>query len=259
MLTRTLLHIWGPFCIYTYGAFIALGCIITYYLILKHPKRVHLISEADLLSIFSYSILIGIIGARVLFMFFSYRSYTHIRDIICITEGGGSLLGTIFALLFFVPAYLYYKKIPLLPALDIAALYAPLLEAIARLGCFFAGCCYGKPTTAFWAIRYTRPDTLAPLNCWLHPTQLYSSLTLFAIFVLLYSLESRLERYPGTITSLYIILMCTARCMIDFLRGDREFIATNHLLSLHQIIAVCLIICASIGYVIMCNKQKSNI
>lgn len=258
MLTKTLVHIWGPFCVYTYGAFIALGCIITYYLILNHPRRTALISEADLRSIFSYSIILGIIGARALFVVSSYHSYTHISDILCLPEGGGSLLGTILALLFFIPTYLHYKQIPILPALDIAALYAPLLQAITRLGCFFAGCCYGKQTTVWWAVQYTHADTYAPLNCWLHPTQLYSSLTLFIIFVLLYMLESRLQRYPGIIASLYILLMCSTRFVIDFLRDDREFIATNHLLSVHQIIALCLMICASIGCIIIYNRQKSN-
>src|SRR4029078_3902198 len=118
MLTRTLLHIWGPFCIYTYGTFIALGCIITYYLILNPPKRPSLISETDLLSVFFYSILLGIIGARALFVISSYHSYAQVGEMLCVPEGGGSLLGTVLALLFFIPAYLHYKQIPILPALD---------------------------------------------------------------------------------------------------------------------------------------------
>ncbi len=258
MLTRTLFHIWGPFSIYTYGACIALGCIVFYYLILNHPKRPSIISEADAASLFSLSILVGVIGARALYLFGSYGTISSVQEIIMITNGGGSLLGTVLALLIFIPYFLKKKDIPIMPLLDLISIYAPLLQAISRLGCFFAGCCYGKPTTIFWAVKYTDPDTLAPLNCLLHPAQLYSAVSLFAIFIALYMAQSYIKK-PGILFCLYLILSNASRFLIDFLRDDREFLNNDYtLLSIHQWIALLLIIGAGIMYIVILRNQRNS-
>lgn len=256
MLTRTLFHIWGPFSIYTYGAFIALGCLIFYYLALRHPKRSAIITESDAVSLFSLSILVGVIGARILYLISSYDSISSLQEVIMVTNGGGSLLGTVIALLIFIPYYLKRKHIPILPLLDLVSIYAPLLQAISRLGCFFAGCCYGKPSSVLWAVTYTDPDTLAPLNCLLHPTQLYSALSLFAIFIFLNTWQSYVKK-PGLLFCLYMILSNVSRFLIDFLRDDREFLNNDYtLLSIHQWIALSLIIGASILYMIILRKKR---
>lgn len=256
MLTRTLFHIWGPFSIYTYGAFIALGCVIFYYLVLAHPKRPSIINESDAVSLFSLSILIGVIGARVLYLISSYSSISSAQEIIMVTNGGFSLLGTVIALLIFIPYYLKKKHISILPLLDLISIYAPLLQAISRLGCFFAGCCYGKPTSVLWAVQYTDLDTLAPLNCWLHPTQLYSALSLFIIFVALYLAQSYTKK-PGQLFCLYLILSNASRFLVDFYRDDREFLNNDYtLLSIHQWIALSLIVGASIMYLIILRNKR---
>lgn len=258
MLTRTLFHIWGPFSIYTYGAFIALGCIIFYYFTLEHPKRTTIISESDATSLFSLSILVGVIGARVLYLISSYSSISSSQEIIMVTNGGFSLLGTVIALLLFIPYYLKKKHIPILPLLDLVSIYAPLLQAISRLGCFFAGCCYGRPSSVLWAVKYTDPDTLAPLNCWLHPTQLYSALSLFAIFIFLNTWQSYTKK-PGQLFCLYLILSNLSRFLIDFLRDDREFLNNGYtLLSIHQWIALLLIIGAFIMYLIILRNKRDS-
>jgi phosphatidylglycerol:prolipoprotein diacylglycerol transferase len=258
MLTRTLFHIWGPFSIYTYGAFIALGCIIFYYLALAHPKRASIISESDAVSLFSWSILFGVIGARILYLISSYSTVSSLQEVIMITNGGFSLLGTVIALLIFIPYYLKKRHIPILPLLDLVSIYAPLLQAISRLGCFFAGCCYGRPSSVLWAIKYSDPDTLAPLNCWLHPTQLYSAFSLFIIFIVLYIGQSYIKK-SGLLFCFYLILSNLSRFLIDFVRDDREFLNNDYtVLSIHQWIALLLIIGASIMYlVILRNKRNS--
>ncbi len=260
MLTRTLFHIWGPFCIYSYGVMIALGCIITYYLMLKNPKRPAIISETDLMQLFSMSILVGIIGGRTLHVLFNYNQLNAWLDICAVYEGGLSILGAIVALLIFIPWYLKRKQISVLALLDLIAIYAPLLQSISRLGCFFAGCCYGKPSSALWAIRYTDPDTLAPLHCWLHPTQLYSSASLFMIFLMIHFWANYRSKKPGQLICLYIGLTSLSRFMVDFLRNDREFVSFGYQLlpvplSLHQWIALGLMLGAGILYGAVFNKR----
>ncbi len=256
MLTRTIFQIWGPFCIYSYGVMIAVGCIITYYLMLKNPKRAAIITEPDLMQLFSVSILVGIIGGRVLHILATYDQLNSWFEICSLYEGGFSILGTIIALLLFIPWYLKSKGIPVLPLLDLVAIYAPLLQSISRLGCFFAGCCYGKPSSMLWAVQYTDSDTLAPLHCWLHPTQLYSSITLFMIFLIIYFWGQYKLKKPGQLMCLYIGLTSFSRFMVDFWRNDREFLSFGYnLLSMHQLIALGLMVGAGILYRAVFNKR----
>ena len=256
MLTRTIFHVWGPFCIYSYGIMIAVGCIITYYLMLKDPKRAAIITESDLIQLFSVSILIGILGGRVLYILAAYDQLNSWFEICTVYEGGFSILGTIIALLLFIPWYLKSKHVPVLPLLDLCAIYAPLLQSISRLGCFFAGCCYGKPSSMLWAIQYTDPDTLAPLHCWLHPTQLYSSILLLVIFLIIYFWAQYKVKKPGKLMCLYIGLTSGSRFMVDFLRNDREFFSFGYnLLSMHQLIALGLMTGAGILYWTVFNKR----
>lgn len=263
MITRTICHIWGPFFIYSYGVMIAFGCIATYYLILKDPRRATLISENDLAEIFSLSIIVGILGGRLLHLCTSYDELTTFVQICSIHEGGFSILGAVIALLIFIPCYMKAKHIPILPALDVAGIYTPFLQAIARLGCFFAGCCFGAPSNLPWAIRYTHEDTLAPLYCWLHPTQLYSSLSFFAIFLFLYTWAQHHMTRPGQLISLSILLSSFSRFIIDFWRNDREFVvATNNVLltfSIHQWIALCLMVGTSVLLFILHKKRRYSL
>lgn len=140
MFTRTILHLYGPFTIYSYGVMVALGCLLAYYLILKDPKRQNLFSEQDLIEGFSLAILVSVLGGRIFYLLQSHSSLHSFTDIVAVNNGGLSVMGTFIALLIFVPSYLYYRSIPIAPTLDLVSVYIPLLQAIARLGCFFAGC-----------------------------------------------------------------------------------------------------------------------
>jgi phosphatidylglycerol:prolipoprotein diacylglycerol transferase len=123
--------------------------------------------------------------------------------------------------------------------------YAPALAlglGIGRLGCFAAGCDYGKPTTSFLGVVFTDPFSHevagTPLGVPLHPTQLYEALATFLIFGILV-LCYRYKRYDGQIFLLYLALYAAARFLIEFLRGDedRGFLF-GHLLSTSQFIAL---------------------
>lgn len=131
------------------------------------------------------------------------------------------MLGTVLAIGCFMSFYLPRAGIPVLQCLDLASFYAPVLHAIARFGCFFAGCCYGIPTTVAWAVMYTDPNSCAPLYEKLHPTQLYSVTAFLAIFVLMVIVRTTIPYRPGLLTTLYMILSGCERFIIDFWRADR--------------------------------------
>jgi phosphatidylglycerol:prolipoprotein diacylglycerol transferase len=108
-----------------------------------------------------------------------------------------------------------------------------------RLGCFFAGCCYGKETSLPWGVLFSDSDSLAPLNVPLHPTQLYEAATSLAIFFFLKWKENR-KTFEGQIFWLFLLLYSSTRILVEMLRGDPRGSLFHGLLSTSQEIGIFL-------------------
>jgi phosphatidylglycerol---prolipoprotein diacylglyceryl transferase len=122
---------------------------------------------------------------------------------------------------------------------------APLGHAIGRLGCFAAGCCYGKPTALPWAVTFHSEAAArisgTPLNVGLHPTQLYEAAAEFLNFLLLVWLGPK-QRFSGQILGAYFILYGAERGVIEFFRGDPgRNLMFGGAVSLMQIVSVGLV------------------
>jgi phosphatidylglycerol:prolipoprotein diacylglycerol transferase len=262
---RELLHIYGPFSINSYGLALLIGVLLALILMLAHPKRKSLISEDALIRLIVLSILVGIGGARLLFVLSGYESFESFWDIFKLWEGGLSMLGGVVSLIVFLPLYMRHLKVPMLPLLDLVAVYVPLVEAFGRIGCFLAGCCYGLPTQLPWGITYTNPNTVAPMNICLHPTQLYTSLLFFCIFFLMrYVFEQRIQK-PGQLFMLYLMFVSFVRFTVDFLRGDQEFFdpiswcpcISPTFLAIHQWVALAIFSGALIGFILLNRRSRT--
>ncbi len=248
-LNPEIFHLFGQLSIHIYGVFVALGITAFIALSYNHLLRKKYISSALYEKLIIYTVIVAIIGARVLHIASEWKSYHTLTEMVSVWNGGLSILGAIIAGLIFVPLFLWYHKIPVLPILDLGALYIPLAQAIARLGCLFAGCCFGCATTSAWSIMYTHAGSHAPLNMPLIPTQLYSSLIFLGIFIIL-QLCARFRLQPGTLAGLFLIFSSLERFVVDFYRGDRIINSTDALvysseLSFHQWISIG-ILCAGI-------------
>jgi phosphatidylglycerol:prolipoprotein diacylglycerol transferase len=91
-----------------------------------------------------------------------------------------------------------------------------------RQGCFAAGCCWGKPTTLPWGVKFTELGheiTGVPLDVRLHPTQLYESFAMLLVFFFLLWLHKH-RRFNGQVILLYALLYSSIRFAIEFLRDD---------------------------------------
>lgn len=251
-----LLHIYGPFEINSYGLAIAIGLGVFMHFTLKHPLRALLISKEDFINIVVESAIMGIIAGRVLHVISEPHLYKNMIDIISIWNGGLSVLGATFGVIGYAGWFLKKKNIDILLALDIAALYIPLLHCIARIGCFLAGCCYGCPTQLPWAITYTNPEIAAPLYIKLHPTQLYSSAIFLCIFLFIQFIAKKQYAKRGQITMIYLMLLGFERFFVDFFRGDRIVSGYNYWLSFHQWIAMILFFSALSGFIIIYARKK---
>lgn len=203
------------------------------------------------------SILAGCIGGRFLEVISEPLLYPHWYDWFALWQGGFSILGSIIGVITIVPFYLKKINVPIIPLFDLVAIYAPLCQSIARLGCFTAGCCYGVATKSIFAVVYTNPHTLAAYGIPIHPTQLYSSALLFGIFLFMYFVGQRMCTKDGQLFSLYLTLVTLERFFVDFWRADRIMI--GNILSFHQIVALCIIMAIIIfNYTcITMNKKKS--
>ncbi len=233
-----LIHIYGPFGIQSYGLFIALAIVITIAAIRKDKRFAQLHLEPVYLNITVVSIIAACIGGRLLDVLSDSVSYTHWYDALALWNGGFSALGAILGVIFITPLYLKKIHVPILPTCDLVAIYAPLLQAIARLGCFTAGCCYGIPTHHFLSVIYTNPESFAPYGIAIHPTQLYSSALLFCIFLFMYFVAQRSYKKPGQLFALYLALVSLERFVVDFWRADRIMI--NTIFSFHQLVALAV-------------------
>jgi phosphatidylglycerol:prolipoprotein diacylglycerol transferase len=241
---------------------IAIGVIAFIWLMQHHPRFKTLLTEDQFHMILCYGILAGVIGGRLLYAISSWDLMESPFEIFEIWHGGFSIMGSILGIVTLLPWYLRSENIPVLPFFDLTAMHAPIIQAFARIGCFLAGCCYGKPSSLPWAVTFTDPVSPAPCFVPLHPTQLYSSLAAFGYFLLLYYVLQYKLTKPGQLLGAYFMFAGFDRFFIDFWRADRIYFSASwtSALSMHQWISLGLfafglsIICISAYY----SNNKSS-
>ena len=181
-------------------------------------------------------ILGAIVGSRLLYVLINPTYFLHNPlEIFMFWKGGLVFLGG--AVLGALLAYRFMRKnrMPVLLWLDVFAPGLGLGQAVGRLGCLSAGCCFGKFSTVPWAVTFTDPDCLArPLNMPLHPTQLYHSLAGLITFLVLLAAKRKITG-DGRLMGLFLVLYASFRFGIEFFRGDYRGYAG--FLSVTQILA----------------------
>jgi phosphatidylglycerol:prolipoprotein diacylglycerol transferase len=135
-----------------------------------------------------------------------------------------------------------------MPALATCDAFAPGLaigHAIGRVGCFAAGCCFGKPTDHFWGVTFTSPIAHelvgTPIGEALQPTQLFESAIELANFFLLAWLLKR-KKFDGEVIGTYFFLYGIARFFLEYLRGDPGRGDVFGIITGTQLVALCLIV-----------------
>ncbi len=212
----------GSLRIYSYGFFVSLGLLAaTWWLIRKVGKQGN--SPQFVIDLALLVVVAGIAGARLAYIILYGPGFyiTHPRHIFMLPEGGLTFYGAlIFGL---AAAFFYLRKIrfPFWGFLDLASPSIALGYAIARIGCFLNGCCYGKPTDLPWGVVFPSVDGLHR-----HPTQLYSLLAGLSIFFILEFLVLRMRlvrtRFRGQIFSLFLILYGLSRGGIELFRENLQ-------------------------------------
>ncbi|MDR2426113.1 MAG: prolipoprotein diacylglyceryl transferase [Endomicrobium sp.] len=228
----------GGFTIYTYGLFVAVGFFLAALYVSKNIKS-DIISQDDIYSLFLYAIISSIIGARLLYVLTEMQDFMKSPlDIFKIWNGGLIFYGGFIIAVTYIVWYTKRKKIPLARLSDIMAPALGLGHFFGRIGCFFAGCCYGKTSNMPWSVVFNNTDTLAVKGIHIHPTQLYEAFGNLAIFTILHFYNKK-EHAAGKTFALYLIIYAILRFTVEFFRGDYRG-AELAGLSVSQIISVFL-------------------
>jgi phosphatidylglycerol:prolipoprotein diacylglycerol transferase len=206
----------------TYGVLVALAFLVALWVIARLARRAGLNSD----TVVNLGILCGlsaIVGAKIMMYLVDIPYYArNPGEIFSLAslQAGGVFYGGLIAALIAAAIYMRRHHLPALRTADVFAPGIALGHGIGRLGCFAAGCCYGRPTMLPWGVRFTSPlSQVSPelLGVRLHPTQLYESAAEFIIFGILYW-RIRRQHAPGAIISLYLILYSTVRFLVEFVR-----------------------------------------
>ncbi len=229
----------GSLNIYAYGFFVAVGFILGFFLAVRRSREEGIPLERVVDLLFCI-VLSAIIGSRILFVLVNLEHYREYPlQIFNIWEGGLVFYG---GLILAVAVSLGYLRWNRLPVWKVADLFSPAIALglfFGRLGCFFAGCCYGKETSLPLGVVFIDPNSLARLNVSLHPTQIYEALGGLLLFLFL-SWKTKRKVFNGEIFFLFLLLYSAIRFLIEFLRDDPRGFLFGGLLSTSQGIGIFL-------------------
>jgi len=235
----------GPFSIYSYGLMLAIAFLVASSLVSLEAKRRGV--NPDIIFNFSFIVFVsGVIGARI---FYIAQNISYYRenpiDIIMLQQGGLSWFGGLGTGVLLGIIYLKKKRLSVYKIFDLIAPFVALAQALGRIGCLLNGCCFGK--VSMYGIYFEKHNSI------LIPTQLYSSLILTFIFIIL-RLSQEKPHKAGEIFFLYLLLYSIKRFFIEVWRADNSVVLFN--LTLFQILSIAIFFLSLIKLVFI-KKSKT--
>src|SRR5229473_1397188 len=222
--------------VHTYGILVAGGFLVAMSMAARAAERSGLDKEKVL--DLSFGILVAaMIGSRVLFIIVNWDEYAH--DLVGIFEfwkGGLVFYGGFIGAVLFSIWYMRRHQMEFFPYADAMAPTVAIGQALGRLGCFAAGCCWGGACDAHYALaarfppeslayqsqasnHIITPRALSTIP--IHTTQLYEALGTALIFLFLTYWRSR-KRFQGDLLALYLMMYAPLRAVVETFRGDEE-------------------------------------
>ncbi|GAB6142782.1 prolipoprotein diacylglyceryl transferase [Desulfocicer niacini] len=247
----------GSITLYTYGLFVALGFMSAIWFASRRAGTKALaIKSQEITDLFLVILVSAILGARLFYVIQNFSIFSeHPLDVFKIWNGGLVFYGGFMVALVAAMVYIKKKGFDLWSTADLLAPAIALGHAVGRFGCLFAGCCYGKACALPWAITFTNPESLAPLNISLHPTQLYavaSNLIIFAVLLLM----DRKSIFSGALFWLYILLYGIFRSVLEIFRGDDRGEFMFQVISPSQTIGMAMALVAVIMLVWLYGRSR---
>jgi phosphatidylglycerol---prolipoprotein diacylglyceryl transferase len=232
-----------------YGVMLALAFSSAYFISLWRATKTG--EEANHVeNLFLIVVGASVVGARLFHVVFEEPSYYRQNPgkILAIWEGGYTFYGALLLASLGIFLYCRWKKISFLAYGDIASPATAFGLFIGRMGCFLAGCCWGRPTDVPWGVVFKHPETFAAVKgIRVHPTQVYEALGGLGIFFYLSWLFRR-RAYRGQIFFHGVAVYSVIRFIVERYRGDdyRGFILGG-LVSYSQLVSLSLLPLALLG------------
>lgn len=244
----------GAFTVHSYGLMIATGVLAAYLFIMYRAKTLKIdIRKID--PIILWILFGGLFGAKFLYWITQIESILQTPEILLDISNGyvvyGGIIGGVFAGLVYCKA----KRLSFPFYADLIIPSVALAQGFGRIGCFLAGCCYGMETTSGLGVEFP-VSSIAPTGVHLLPTQLFSSILDFMLFVVLVFYAKR-KKAEGQVTALYLVLYSVGRFALEFFRGDIER-GSIGVLSTSQFISIFIFAAGCLAFAVMQHKAKAN-
>ncbi len=230
-----------------YGIFIAIGMMLAVGIAVKESKRVGL-KEEDIMDLALFLIPLGVLGARIYYVIFSWDQYSgNLMDIFNIRGGGLAIHGGIIAGILTGFVFSRIKKIDFFKLADTVVLGVPLAQSIGRWGNFVNQEAHGGPTDLPWGIMIDGQKV--------HPTFLYESIWDLLIFLFIF-LRRKKKKYEGSIIVEYITLYSLGRFFIEGLRTDSLMLGPIRMAQFVSLLGVAV---GVVLHIILSKRSKNGI
>jgi len=232
----------GPITIHGYGLMIGIGVAVALLMGDYRAKKKGL--NGDLIyGLTITTVILGFLCARVLFIITEWQNF--VKDPMSFITGSGFVVyGGIIGGLLVIFGYCKLKKMDFLAYLDLMIPSVAIAQGFGRIGCFLAGCCYGKETDCFLGVTF-KNSAYAPNGVKLLPSQLFMSAGDFLITAILLW-YSKKNPSKGKVSALYLMLYSAGRFVVEFTRNDDRGVVGS--LSTSQFIGIFTFVAAAIAY-----------
>ena len=246
----------GTFELRSYGIIVALSFFLGLWLSSREAKRNGL--DPALVQDFAfYALLGGIVGARLYFVVFSNPAYFLQKpgEIVAVWHGGISIIGALLGGFLTALWYCRKKQLPFWRFADTLAPGVALGQAAGVIACLLNGDSYGKRADLAWAITYTDPRSMAPLNVPLHPVEIYEMAAYLLVFFLVWQSRGKYKT-PGFTFLTYLASYGGARFAVEFFRGNPAIFAWG--IPAAQVFGVALVLAAIAGFYFLGDASASR-
>ncbi|MGH9474865.1 MAG: prolipoprotein diacylglyceryl transferase [Terriglobales bacterium] len=235
------------FTLHTYGVLVAIGFLTGIY-VARHFARRFGLDPEKIFNLAVYLALAAIVGAKLFLVIQDFHYYVREPAALMswsFLESAGIFYGGLVGALVVLTLYVYRQRLRWLAVGDAVVPGVAIGHGIGRLGCFSAGCCWGKPTTGFFGYTfhsaYSNATVGVPLGVKLYPTQLMSAAGGLVIFLILWRL-ARHRAFEGQLTAVYLLTYGVFRFLIDFLRYyEPQAMLFHGLMTDAQFTSLCMI------------------
>lgn len=233
----------GPVTIHGYGLMIGIGIVLAFIAGTYLAKKKGIDAD-ELFNLTTISVIGGFACAKVLFCIVEWDSFVK-NPLGTLGSSGFVVYGGIIGGILLCALYCKMKKLPFWRYFDTVLPAVAIAQGFGRIGCFLAGCCYGRETDSFVGIAFHN-SKFAPNDVKLIPTQLFSSAGCFIMAAVLFA-YSRKERKDARTGALYLIMYSIGRSVIEYFRNDYR--GAIGILSTSQFISIFILIAGIILFV----------